>query len=207
MGKIENKTVFYFNFVKKHLFLKSKVSTVVLITLFIIKPLTCENFLFRGRSLMETNVSLTFELFFLMNWLLKHEKALLNSLIKHAIDHGFAQDLEKMDMNQYLQSADQFYAVILEFLLFLEKSLIQNLESVQLDQAAKDEIFPALKKIDLEALDLKTISRSLQQTKTKLSQGQLKKINEASTTQEQANTLLFEQLLKNWKPTKKEPLN
>ncbi len=164
------------------------------------------------------NISLSLELICLMSWLLKNEKQGLNTLIKHAVQHGFSEELEKVESLDYSKVSEQLYATILDFLVLLEQILMKNLETISLDTTTKDAILPALEQMDLDSLDDRTIWLSMQQTKDKLHKhhnhnhkhknhdpAEEKPTKQAS--HEQAKKILFEQLIKNWKPTKNEPLH
>jgi len=152
---------------------------------------------------MNANISLSFELILLLNWLVKHEKAQLNNLVKDALEKGFMQEIEDISPNDYPQLADQFYSSILEFLMFFEQSLLNNLESINIDEVTNNAIGPVIKKLDFENLDIKTLWLSMQQTKDKMSKTRAN----IEHGPEQINNLLFERLLKNWKPSKKSPMN
>ncbi len=153
--------------------------------------------------LMNANISLSFELILLLNWLLKHEKAQLNNLVKDALEKGFMQEIETIAPDDYHQLADHFYSNILDFLLFFEESLLNNLETITIDEATNNAILPLIKKIDFENLDAKTLWLSMQETKKKISKSR----TGAEQGSEKINNLLFERLLKNWKPNKKSPMN
>lgn len=151
---------------------------------------------------MSTQISLSFELICLLSWLLKNEQAMLNSLVKHAIEKGFAEEIGKIDEDDYLKVSDQLYDTVIDFLDFLEKTMIKNLETIQVDHKTKDVILPTLQKIEAGSLDFKTIWLSMQQTKARVNKGQAIPENLSNPTE-----ILFERLLKNWKPNNKETLN
>ena len=46
------------------------------------------------RKDMSAQISLSFELISLLNWLLRHEKTMLNNVISHSLERGFAEELE-----------------------------------------------------------------------------------------------------------------
>lgn len=151
-----------------------------------------------------------------MSWLLKNEKQGLNTLIKHAVQHGFSEELEKVESLDHTKVSEQLYTTILDFLVLLEQILMKNLETISLDTTTKDAILPALEKIDLDSLDDRTIWLSMQQTKDKLHKHNNHSLKHKHNTEEkttkqasneQAKKILFEQLIKNWKPTKNEPLH
>lgn len=171
---------------------------------------------------MSAQISLSFELISLLNWLLRHEKTLLNAMLKQALEHGFAEELEKVDAaSMAAAESEELYSTVLDFLEYLEQSLVKNLESIHVDNKTKDAIMPTLQKLEADSLDHKTLWLSMQQTKARMlkakqliTQQQQPKAakteasGEAKTNHtEHANKILFEQLLKNWKPNNKDVMN
>lgn len=158
---------------------------------------------------MDSSISLSFELILLLGWLQKHEKPVLDAVVKQALKNGFLQYLEQTQNNDIQkQRSDSLYAAILEFLLHLETALAKNLNTIYLDEATTNALSPALKKIDFGNMNLKSVWLSMQQAKEKLANKNSQIAHEQDEfASEQASAVLFEKLLKNWKPTKKEPLN
>ncbi len=176
---------------------------------------------------MNSSLSLSFELVYLMKWLLQHEKKMLNALVKHAIKNGFAHDLKKINDHNHTETADQFYTTILDFLVFFEDTLINNLDSITLDQETERSILPAIKKMDNGNFDIQTMRASIQQTKEVLSQTQKnhtqkqaqstleptgsqslsQQHTQPEPSQEEVKKLLFEHILKNWNPSKNDLAN
>lgn len=151
---------------------------------------------------MNTNISLSFELILLARWLMKHEKQQMSALIKQALENGFMQELESKSHKTYTQIADKFYENILEFLIFLEDALIENLAEFNLDEITNNAMIPLIKKLDISSVDIKTLWDSMQQAKRKIS-----KEDNVQEHPERVDEVLFEHILKNWKPNKKLPLN
>lgn len=170
---------------------------------------------------MSAQISLSFELISLLNWLLRHEKTMLNSMLRQALEHGFAEELEKIDAASIATAeSEELYNTVLDFLDYLEQSLIKNLESIHVDNKTKDAIMPTLQKLEADSLDHKTLWLSMQQTKARMlkakqlipqQQPKVPKAEGTGTTKtnhtEHANKILFEQLLKNWKPNNKDVMN
>lgn len=166
---------------------------------------------------MSAQISLSFELICLISWLLKNETATLNSLVKNAIERGFAEELEKLEaleqtlISEQTEESDDLYNTLLDFLDYLEHSLFKNLETMHVDHTTKDAILPALQKIETNSLDIKTMWLSMQQTKARV--GKKSQAKGARRLQPQVPALqnptdiLFEQLIKNWKPNGKEIIN
>jgi hypothetical protein len=167
---------------------------------------------------MTTQISLSLELISLINWMLKKEKTMLNSLVKHAIEHGFIEELAKAESAEQQYQPEELHNTLVDFLDFLEHTLIKNLETIQVDEKTKDAILPALQKIETDSLDFKTVWMSMQQTKARVggkryhkTASVVKKTPEAITAPaalvQNPMEILFEELLKNWKPNNKETVN
>ena len=169
---------------------------------------------------MNSQIALSFELVSLINWIVRNEKSLLNNLVKHAIEHGFGEELSKINVSAPQPLNDQMVHSLLDFLEFLEESMLKNFETINVDHKTKDAILPTLQKLESTSLDFKTIWTSLQQTKARINKHHTKSSLMKSSTDSEAallvnqennetnvTTILFEQLLKNWKPNNKETLN
>jgi hypothetical protein len=153
---------------------------------------------------MNTNLSLSLELVYMLEWLLKNEKNLLNKLIKDAIQKGFLQDANRADTEIYIQNPELVYTTILDFIVSLENLLSKNLEETAKTTTAENEILPTLKKIDTEFLESTIITASIQQTRERLNQNN----KEIETKQPvDAKRLLLENIIKNWSPSKNEIMN
>jgi hypothetical protein len=157
---------------------------------------------------MDSSLSLSFELVYLMSWLLKNEKTMLNNLVKHAIKNGFDRDVKQLKSVDFTKISDQFYHTILDFLLYLEEALKKDLNKIKLDKQTEKIIFPIVKNINQKALNTDTIKRSLQQTKAHFANknGNDKTTGNNKQAQE-AREILFKHVLKNWKPTNNEQMN
>ncbi|MFC1894831.1 hypothetical protein ACFLYH_02685 [Candidatus Dependentiae bacterium] len=146
---------------------------------------------------MSTSFSLSLELIFLMNWLLKNNKIKLKNLISEAIKQGLLEELELIDENEEnLNDTTFLHNTILDFLLFLEDSLLETLEQKNINFDLKEKFKSTLQKINSQSMDRKTIWLSMNQTK----------IKNKSNNDEVKNALL-NQLIKNWKPKDNEPIN
>ena len=163
---------------------------------------------------MSAQISLSFELISLLNWLLRHEKTMLNTMIRHSLERGFAEELEKIDTTQPVANSEELYNTVLDFLEYLEHTLIKNLESIHIDHSTKDAILPTLHKLEGDSLDQKTLWLSMQQTRARMLKVQQEKAADApieaqarAKRSQHANEILFQQLLKNWKPNAKETMN
>lgn len=144
---------------------------------------------------MDKHLSLSFELIYLMGWLLKHEKGMLNSLIKHALKNGLAQDLEKVHFDEHGEASQELQSIILEFLAFLERSLAKNLDASHDETHHSDQ-----KQADAQEIKLR-LQRAKQLLTKEFSARNHVGADEKNTTKEPRKDML-DQVLKTWKPSK-----
>ncbi len=167
---------------------------------------------------MSTQVSLSIELVCLLNWLVRHEKAMLNNLLKHALERGFADELDKIDVTLLGGDNEELQNTVLDFLDYLEYLLARNLEAVHVDHTTRNAIMPTLQRLAIDNLDDRTLQASMRHTKAQVLRpenqqtidGLAQTMAPAQARQAQSqhiNKILFEQLLKNWKPNNKETMN
>ena len=69
---------------------------------------------------MTTQISLSFELICLISWLLKNDKVMINTLVKHALDNGFVEEIAKIDAENHGEVAENMYSNLVTFLEYLE---------------------------------------------------------------------------------------
>ncbi|MBX9831220.1 hypothetical protein K2X40_04655 [Candidatus Babeliales bacterium] len=174
---------------------------------------------------MNTSLSLSFELIYLIGWLLKNEKQMLNTLIKNAIKKGLGQDLNAINPQDHSKVNEQLYNTLIDFLNFMEDSLLNNMDELQVDTKTEKAMLAALRKVDLDALDVNAVRTSMQQTKEELSTKNVSTLEVASDSDqlttlepsepddiefdnnEKAATILLKNIIKNWKPSLNELIN
>ncbi|MBD3231219.1 hypothetical protein GF322_01000 [Candidatus Dependentiae bacterium] len=145
---------------------------------------------------MSTTLSLSLELIYLMNWLLKNDKNKLKKIIEESIKSGLAQEIDQIDnFNNDFENLDSIHNSILDFLFFMEDTLLEALEKKDSDFIEKEKLKPTIQKINSQKIDLKTLWMSIQQTKIK------------NTSKKDLKKLLLSELIKNWRPKKNEPVN
>ncbi|MCF7799972.1 hypothetical protein K9M16_03170 [Candidatus Babeliales bacterium] len=158
---------------------------------------------------MDTNFSLSLELIYLMNWLLKNEKEKLKILINQSIKNGLSYEMEQLDKitdNQIDPNDNmQLHNTILDFLIFLEDTLVECLEDQELDTKSKERLNLSIQKILPQQVDIKTMWLSVQQTKEEISK--IKKVANKSLGEEELRNTLLTQLIKNWNPKNNETIN
>lgn len=155
---------------------------------------------------MNTSLSLSLELICLLSWLLKNEKHLLDDIVKEAIRNGLVHEINKLELEDLSKATEQFDSAILDFLIYLEDSLADNLKAIPYHAKTENTITPTLKKIESIGFNPNTLRTSLKQVKAQITKEKQNNPKISSDT-EYAKQVLFEQILKNWKPSNKEILN
>lgn len=155
---------------------------------------------------MSASLSLSFELICLMGWLLKHEKTTLNALVQQAMKNGLGQALKEINPDEYAKLSEELHATILDFLFYLEETLAYNLDKTENSEEEKivitQKIAHPLKKLNYENIDHQTLKMSVRQAKAELSEKKSESLDP-----DQARQLLYEHIMKNWKPSKNEVMN
>lgn len=157
---------------------------------------------------MPTSFSLSLELIYLMNWLLKNEKTHIKKLVGKAIENGFLNELEQIENYDNASVDINFlHNTILDFLIFLENTLLEKLNKEEMSITSKEKLKKTLQKINPHKIDMKTIWLSMQQTKSKTLQQEKNNstnIENQLNQNDQLKRVLFAQLLKNWSPKKND---
>lgn len=165
---------------------------------------------------MSYQLSLSFELICLMDWLLKNKGSKLKDLVKEAVDKQLADSLEKMSEHDYVKMASRMHDVVIDFVIFLEDMLIEELEGVSPDLNVREKMFPAIKHMDIAKFDINAVWLSMQQAKIKFMKKRqrhsgdiigAKVASKSKISDDDIKQELFKQLLKNWQPKGKEPVN
>ncbi len=157
---------------------------------------------------MSNNFSLSLELVLLMNWLLKHEKRKIKNLIDKTLDKGFYEELDDIDKYEQddLDSISELHISILDFLIFMEDTLLETLDKRDTQDISKEKLQPTIQKINTQNVDLQTVWLSTQQAQSKIRRENRKEKNKTQN-KEDVKKVLLSQLLKNWKPKNNDPLN
>lgn len=146
---------------------------------------------------MDVDISISLELLILLEWLVKNEKPLLDNIVKQSLKNGLLPKLNQTANLSNVDLVEQFYPTIIDFLATLENSLVENINKT--NQQTTQDILPVLKKINLSDINLQTIFLSSNQA--------TKRVKNQKTGAAGSQKILFQQILKNWKPGKKDRLN
>lgn len=145
---------------------------------------------------MSNNFSISLELIYLMSWLLKNERNSLKEIINNAISKGLSEEIKNINHDDILKNNDIINDTVLDFLYFLEDSLLDNLK----DNNINLNINETIQKLNSPKLDFNTVWISMLKA-------QAEKTHNKDNSLKDSNNLLYTELIKNWRPNKNEPVN
>lgn len=155
---------------------------------------------------MNSTLSLSIELIYLMGWLLKNEKSKLSALVKQAMQDGLAYDLEKLNSMDHEDVSEHLHKTVLNFLSYMEETLVDNLEELDAGHDAQVELLPSMNNLAQDNLNDNTLFVSMQRAKADI-QKEIESGKATAINPDHAKQLLFKHILENWKPNNEEILN
>lgn len=141
----------------------------------------------------DNQLTVSYELLYLMQWLFEHESDSLKKIIAQALEKGLYKDIKLQDSASEMKDASELQNSIVDFLALLEALLQETINEKNLKHLMEKQLMPALDHIDNHACDQATVDFSVEKTTSRLEQN----------PQGNAQEILFKELLKCWKPNKK----
>ena len=141
-----------------------------------------------------SQLTLSYELLYLIQWLVENEPDQLKEIIAQAFNSGLKDKFKKMYMTEQAASDSMHYSII-DFLGLLEILLHEVTEEQQMQELLHKRLLPAIDHIDGAEYPAQLVQSSLEKVSSKLEKNPTKNPQE----------LLFQELLRNWNPSKKMP--
>jgi hypothetical protein len=139
-------------------------------------------------------LNLSYELLYLIQWFIEQEPEKFKPLIASALKNGLKTELQHISNNTVDQSmANDMQYNIIDFLGLLEAQLHEVLNEQIMKRVVEKKLMPAIDHIDTTECDTETVQFSVEKATSKLDREPKKNAQE----------LLFQELLKCWKPSKK----
>ncbi len=145
----------------------------------------------------ENQCELSYELLYLLKWLFDHESVTLKKLIDRAVKQGFKQEIHNADVILEKIASEEIQNSIVDFLDLLDTLLHESLNEHSLKKAQQINLMPSVNKIDSNICDRDTVQWSLEKATS-----HIEKHPEINPKE-----LLFKEILRRWKPSKKKHLN
>lgn len=144
------------------------------------------------------HILLTYELLFLLQWLMEHESESLKKMVMRSLKNGFNDpDFRSNEVVEMHISDPTIQQCIVDFLGLLDALLIEATTELDLQKNVDQNLIPALKHIDSSICTNETVQNSLKKTNARLNH----------TNKENPQEMLLKELLRRWKPDKKAVAN
>jgi hypothetical protein len=141
--------------------------------------------------------TVSYELLCLLQWLMEYETDKLKKIIAKALDKGLHKQVLHKDQAQQIQSTDDIQRIISDFLATLELLFIETIQEQDMKKIIENNLLPALNRIDSRLCDDATVRISAEKASSTSHDGSVR----------QAQEVLFQEILRRWKPTKKTIVN
>lgn len=137
---------------------------------------------------------ISYELLYVLHWLLKYEKTELSNLITQAFVKGYEEKLKEQDMYSKIQYSDDMQHSIVNFFNFLEHQIAAMNDTQTHKTVLHHNIIKTLDQIDPMRFDYDTIKSTVMATADKMK----------PKNQDDAKNLFLKELLKQWNPKKEK---
>jgi hypothetical protein len=141
----------------------------------------------------EGQVLLTYELLFLLQWIMEHEAEALKKIVTRSLKSGFNDpDFRNNELVEMHITDPSIHQCIVDFLGLLDALLIESTTELSMQKSVERNLIPALNHIDSTICDDETVQGSLKKASTQIHHH----------PEENPQEILFKELLKRWKPDK-----
>ena len=142
--------------------------------------------------------AISYELICLLKWILDHDTNKLKKIVTKSLSSGLKEKLR--DKNYFSNEEnvlEDIHQTILEFFVIMEDILLEALSEEAIKTALEQDLIPDIEKIDSTECDDATVMFSVEKATSKIKKN----------SNDNPKNLLFEELLKRWKPSKKNIVN
>lgn len=148
-----------------------------------------------------TQFVVSYELLCLLRWLVEHDYEKLKKIIAKSLLGGLKEELNKIEHKKPGKCPEsdmhEIQNSIIDFFTLLEAALIETLNDYAIQKVVEKKLMPAIEHIDTTVCDDATVKSSIEHASTKIEH----------STIDSAQEVLFKELLRRWKPAKKQALN
>lgn len=138
------------------------------------------------------------ELLQLLRWLFEHEQEVLKKLISKSLANGLGETLKNYEHQATdHEPIEELQLNIIEFFALLENLLYEAVEEAEVTKVMQKQLIPAINKIDMSACSNNTLASSVAKATSRYE----------NNPKEDPKDLFLKELIKLWKPSKKNTLN
>ncbi|HEB41443.1 MAG TPA: hypothetical protein ENI08_00295 [Candidatus Dependentiae bacterium] len=143
-----------------------------------------------------TQLTISYELLYLLQWLIEYDDSRLKQMITRALNQGLRKEMQKTEKSNELVD-EMCYHTIIDFFELMEELLAESIEEHIEKKAREKNLMPAIDQIDSTVCDDATMLFSIERTTTKIE-------NDPNINPKEQ---LFKELLRSWKPHNKNTMN
>jgi len=140
---------------------------------------------------------LSYELICLLQWLMDHDADKLKKIVANALSSGLQEQLQGTNNFEQTGDLEEIQENIIDFFGMFEALLLESLNERAVKKAMEKNLMPAIDQIDSTVCDNATVRFSVEKATS----------NIEKNPEENPKDLLFKELLRRWKPNKKNILN
>jgi hypothetical protein len=138
------------------------------------------------------------ELLCLLRWLMDNDPDRIKKIITRALSRGLREELQNLNHTTDTDAIEEAQLNMLEFFGMLESLLAEALQEQAVQQVIDKGLMPAIDHIDPSACDDNALNYGIEKANAKL---------QRSTSKEKPQDVLLKEILKQWKPAKKQMLH
>jgi uncharacterized membrane-anchored protein YjiN (DUF445 family) len=139
---------------------------------------------------------ISYELLCLLRWILENDVEKMKKIVSKALTSGLKEDIKQFeqlgDVNADPVLIEEIQHSIIEFFSMLEALLIESIKEQAMRTAVEKNLMPTVDHIDSAICDDATVRSSLEKATAR----------SELYPKENAQDLLFKELLRRWKPSK-----
>ena len=145
----------------------------------------------------ENQLSVSFELICLLRWLLENDSNKIKKMISKALHAGLRKEIQENRLYSKDFTMEDVHNILLDFFDMTEALLTDSLNEHAIQKALEKNLMPSIDRIDSSECDEATVNFSIEKATLKAEKD----------PKENIQNILMEELLKRWKPRKKNILN
>ena len=152
---------------------------------------------FYSNSNTDNQFVLSYELICLLQWLMDHDDHKLKKIVADALASGLKKKFRKNNRLNDTMSLEDIQESIVDFFGMLEDLILESLNEQAVKKALEKNLMPSIDHIDATECDDATLRFSIEKATSSIEKN----------PQENPKELLFKELLRRWKPNKKNVFN
>lgn len=145
----------------------------------------------------DNQLVISYELLCLLQWLIDHDAEKVKRIIVKALANGLKDKVQQTEHFENMRTLEDMQQGLADFFGTLETLLLEALHEHAIKHVVNKNLMPAIDQIDSTVCDDATVRFSIEKASSKIE----------NNPKENPQDLLFKEILKRWKPSKKNILN